>query len=194
MSSGGKGGRPLSVEIGDRYGRLLIEGFQREKKPNGKSQVRCLCKCDCGGQAAVVVHHLKDGSTKSCGCVFEERRNHKHPSWKGFGEIPGSYWSSLKYGALRRGIKFDISIEQAWVLYLGQGGRCALTGDPIVFSKNWKERGTASLDRLDSIDSYRLGNVQWVEKSVNEFKMAMPNAQFIEICVKIAKFAGMNST
>ena len=39
------------------------------------------CKCDCGNETVVYLHHLKSGGTKSCGCLKKEMiglTNYKH--------------------------------------------------------------------------------------------------------------------
>lgn len=59
---------------GQRFGRLtVIERFGH----NGK-RITWLCKCDCGNEKIVIGEDLKNGSTKSCGCLFKEGNNRKH--------------------------------------------------------------------------------------------------------------------
>lgn len=63
-------GRPLSVQIGDRYGMLTVVA----RVQNGpRRQVRYLCACDCGNQLEVVAASLRTGKTRSCGCLRRAR-------------------------------------------------------------------------------------------------------------------------
>jgi hypothetical protein len=66
----------------------------------------------------------------------------KHFTNKGVGEISGSFWALIKAGASRRNIPFELNINDAWDLYLRQGGVCALSGIDIFFAPatNKKDR------------------------------------------------------
>jgi len=56
-------------ETGKTYGRLQV--IERAGT-NGKRSVRWLCKCDCGNIAIINGDNLRNGSTKSCGCIARE--------------------------------------------------------------------------------------------------------------------------
>ena len=58
--------------IGNRYGRLVVTEFAG--RPAGKA--RWLCKCDCGNEIVAFGYNLKNGNTKSCGCLSKEKPNH----------------------------------------------------------------------------------------------------------------------
>ena len=51
---------------GNRYGRLVATS-RYTNDTHGKA--RWLCKCDCGKEAVVAGAKLKNGHTKSCGCM-----------------------------------------------------------------------------------------------------------------------------
>jgi len=103
--------------------------------------------------------------------------------------MPGSYWSSIKFNASYRGIPFEgLTKEDAWNKFVEQDGKCALTGELLVFeSESNASDGTASLDRIDSSKGYTKENIQWVHKNVNYIKRDLPNDEFIEWCKKVAK-------
>ncbi len=97
----------------------------------------------------------------------------------------------MQYGAKRRGLPFDLSIEAVWRLFLTQGRKCALSGWPIEFAKlgnKHRNEGTASLDRIDSSQGYTLDNVQWVHKAVNMAKQGLTDAAFITLCRAISDY------
>lgn len=50
------------VEIGDKYNYLTVIGKSEKKK-------YWVCQCDCGNTTEVLDSLLKNGSTKSCGCL-----------------------------------------------------------------------------------------------------------------------------
>lgn len=149
------------------------------------------CKCECGNISNWLLSNLKSkvryNRPISCGCIKAELLHHK--LWKGFGEISGDYWSSLKKGAISRNFDFLISIEYAWNLFLKQERKCALTGDEIsLFSRRKKREQTASLDRIDSSKGYIEGNLQWIHKKLQQMKMNMPDEDFIFWCTKVATY------
>lgn len=55
---------------GQRFGSLVVlERAENQVLPSGQSQTMWKCKCDCGSIVVVRGTHLKDGFTKSCGCM-----------------------------------------------------------------------------------------------------------------------------
>lgn len=54
---------------GEKFGRLTVVKPLKERK-NGA--VQYLCKCECGNESKVRGDQLKDGTTKSCGCLYDE--------------------------------------------------------------------------------------------------------------------------
>ena len=55
---------------GEKFGRLTVI----EKVENSdKGKIKWKCRCDCGNTKIVAANHLRDGNTKSCGCLFKER-------------------------------------------------------------------------------------------------------------------------
>ena len=56
----------------------------RQDGCNSKGVPYWLCRCRCGNERRVLVYHLLDGSTKSCGCLQRERRTTHgctHKTW-----------------------------------------------------------------------------------------------------------------
>jgi hypothetical protein len=91
-------------------------------------------------------------------------------------------------------LSFDISIEEAWNLFLKQDRTCALSGLVLEFGKKGRELGTASLDRIDSKEGYTTDNIQWVHKDVNKMKMDFDEERLLLLCEKIYKKNLTNNT
>ena len=53
---------------GQKFGKLTVIKFVDVKNENS----RFLCKCECGNEKIVYGNHLKNGNTKSCGCLKKE--------------------------------------------------------------------------------------------------------------------------
>jgi hypothetical protein len=61
---------------GKKFGRLtVLEQAGRDKSYN----VIWRCRCDCGNEAIVNGHYLRQGKTKSCGCLY--LKNHHNPPY-----------------------------------------------------------------------------------------------------------------
>jgi hypothetical protein len=144
----------------------------------------CKWKCDCGKEVVVRKSNVLFNEFPSCGCM---RKKHDSKLWKGFGEIPSTYWSTiLQRKHLCKNRTVNISIGYAWEIFQKQKGKCALTGEPITFSSKYDSiKGTASLDRIDSKLGYEEGNVQWVHKDVNRMKSNLTMERFLTLCKEI---------
>jgi hypothetical protein len=135
----------------------------------------------------VLGKYLNNGDTKSCGC-FSTGNAHNRDS---IGSITKSVWTPIVKQAKTRCIPFEVTREEAWAMYLEQGGLCALSGTPIKFSVNLRDdrkSQTASLDRIDSSKGYVSGNIQWVHKKVNIMKNVMGNEELFEWATKISNW------
>lgn len=59
--------------------------------------------------------------------VVKDQGGNKHSKFKGYGDITGKYWYAVSKGALRRNLEFNITIEQAWELFIKQDRKCAIS-------------------------------------------------------------------
>lgn len=59
--------------IGKKFGLLtVIERTDNYIFPNGDSVIAYNCRCDCGNSKVIPKRSLKNGNTKSCGCIHTE--------------------------------------------------------------------------------------------------------------------------
>jgi hypothetical protein len=142
---------------------------------------------------------------------FREVRGHRiggdYFSWKGYEEITGTYWWRIQKSARDRNVEFDLTIEEAWEIYLKQDRKCVLSGLPIYFGlqKGDKKEGllyrgaqpytgkyferqiqTASLDRIISKKKiYNAENCQWVHANVNMLKHKMSDEEVVKWASKV---------
>lgn len=151
------------------------------------------CDCECGNKCFTSLSNLRRKTIheKSCGCICKDRgQNTRNNRWKGYGDISGRFWYSIKRNAQTRNIPYNISIEYAWNLYLKQDRKCAITGLTIDLKNSGNKRNatmcSASLDRIDSSKGYVEGNVWWVNKKINQIKMDLNVEDFICICNIVA--------
>lgn len=107
----------LKDRTGERYNRLVV--LKRSQNSN-YGKVQWLCRCDCGKETIVGGGLLSSGNTKSCGCWKAENgkiQGQKHKN-KMLEFYPGNLsailrmYGGYKIGAKKRGLDFDINIEE----------------------------------------------------------------------------------
>ncbi len=162
---------------GQIFGKLKVIGFHQSDKFQNR---RWNCLCDCGNNSYVTTAMLKGGKSKSCGCFGYKSGNRKGSdiyNYSGYEDITGTKWNSIKTGALKRNLIFDITKEQVWKLFIEQNRKCKLSGVDICYIL-----GTASIDRINSSVGYTIENIQLVHKDINRMKSDFKEDYFIELC------------
>jgi len=153
-------------------------------------------ECKCGFKRFIQPSTLfGKNSPKSCRkCNGGSKRGNNSPHWKGVEEVPYSVLSKIRNTLNRsRVLECSISIDDLESQWVKQGGRCALSGIPLCFSEVQytnpsKERGNASVDRIDSSVGYVSDNIQFVDKRINIMKQDMDQKEFIDLCKKISEY------
>lgn len=143
---------------GQRFGLLTVReraGVAREKK------AAWLCDCDCGGTRIVCSRELRNGQTRSCGCIRRAtagalNRTHgkcktrEYNSWMAAQMRcynPKAYKFS-DYGG--RGIVMCDEWRKSFVQFLQDMGNCP---------------AGHTLDRINSDGNYEAGNCRWATYS-----------------------------
>lgn len=80
----------LIDEIGNTYGYLTVIARDKNDKDG---RARWLCKCKCGNEVTVLGKVLRNGNTKSCGCLQKERT--RESNMKRGGDLVGKRFGKL---------------------------------------------------------------------------------------------------
>lgn len=177
-------------EKGQMYGKWLVI----DKNIIIEKEAKVLCKCtECNTtEKYVPAFQLVKGVSKRCSLCGYSNKNEKNPSWKGYKEIPYSWFS--KYFKRKGKIKKrdgNITIKYVYDLWIKQNKKCSLSGLDIDFIK--RENGiSASIDRIDSYVDYLEGNIQLVHKDVNLMKNHFSQDYFLNMCEKITNESKKN--
>jgi hypothetical protein len=131
-----------------------------------------------GVETATKLREQRKADAKKQFSDIEQRRIRFNSNWKGYGDLSGDHWRRIQQGASSRNLELNITIEDAWNVYLKQNGKCAISGVDIMLrgqeigisSKYVHEKTTASLDRIDSSKGYTIDNIQWIHKDLNQMK------------------------
>lgn len=146
---------PIDV-TGEVFGRLTVV----DRAANVGSRAAWNCRCDCGGLIVAVGKALRNGHTKSCGCLSrsgDQSRTHgqAHKRTKAY-----TSWSAARTRA------FNSNVAQ----FADYGGR------GIVMCDEWRDSFEAffrdmgpcpvgfSLDRRDNDRGYEPGNCRWADR------------------------------
>jgi hypothetical protein len=176
---------------GMRFGRLVAL-----EKLKGVSPARWKCVCDCGKTKDISQGSLREGYTKSCGCIREEFRatffkenkfvfaGDDSPSRKksikkhGFVTLSkGDPWVYRAYTVFdrckKKKIEFGFNSAAELAVYLKS---IAPTHCPVFGFEMKNETGAGfnptspSIDRIDPSKGYVRGNIQIISMKANEMK------------------------
>lgn len=119
-------------------------------------ETRWLCACDCGKTTIVMGKNLRNGATKSCGCLAREmrgllnRRHGKHAS------STYQVWADMKS-------RCNNSSNHAYKYYGGRGIKvCDRWASFDGFLADMGERPIGmTLDRVNTDGDYEPGNCRW---------------------------------
>lgn len=182
---------------GKQFGKLTVLKLDPARK---LGRVRWLCQCQCGNIKSILSASLTRKCSTSCGCDKREKLRaatlKRYPDYM-CRNIPRRYFIATRSNAKRRGIAFNLTIEEMADQYEKQNRKCYFTNVPIGFNTSrgnpnpfWGH--SASIDRLDSSKDYNASNICIVHRDVNRMKNDFPLDRFIEVCNLVAKNHPLN--
>lgn len=145
-------GRHVIDEIGNRYGRLVV----LERGENAKSgYAKWLCKCNCGNEKVILGTSLRNGDTRSCGCLHRGR-----PPLSAGEASFNKLIRSMKKGASERNHEWFLTKNQIRVLTKQNCHYCGIAPQQKIHPERCNGVYIYNgLDRVDSSKGYTLDNV-----------------------------------
>lgn len=149
---------PRKIDLhGQKFERLLVV----RSAPTIKQVTRWECLCDCGASVVVPTDSLRQGNTKSCGCLKHDmarvRMRNAMTTHGATGTRMYRIWSQMWQRCTN-------PKDKKYPLYGGRGITvCQAWEEFMAFAYDMGPRPSQShtLDRIDSNGNYEPGNVRW---------------------------------
>lgn len=171
----------LYLDKTKKYGKLqpLYEIPERAIGPISKrSKILWLFRCDCQNLSLHEAYRVKNGQITSCGCG----RRVQDILLSSIKDL----YTTYKYGAKSRGIKFELDFEVFNKLVQANCFYCGISGQLRKSRMRNKIQVTMNgIDRIDSKKSYILDNCVTCCKTCNRMKNDLHRKDFIDQCGKI---------
>ena len=148
----------MKIDLTGKINRLTIINSIRKKG----HRTKYFCQCECGKHTIVEGSKIKNGSTKSCGCLHTESNRSKHNKYKkpqgvaSRNRVIGNY----KNNARHKNLEYNLTNEKIINLFQANCYYCGTEPKSIYHSKNYNgDYKYNGIDRLNNDQGYIENNV-----------------------------------
>lgn len=170
--------------LGKKYGFLLVKELSTER--GLRKAYHFKCECICGKIIEVSRHNLKNGHTRSCGCMMGLLTREIRSGWKGENALLTRIHETYVRNAKGRKLEWSLTDETFLKLIKEPCWYCD------KYSKTIEKYGfkvrISGIDRIDSSIGYTDSNTIPCCKNHNLAKQSLNSEEFEDLIVSAAIF------
>lgn len=162
---------------GASFARFTVERtYMAPSRRGTRDEKTCDCVCICGQRRTILASHLKNGNSKSCGCI-----QRKPPGESGFNTLIYRYQKKAR----ERRLPFELSADEFRSLVILPCNYCGVPPSQQVFGTLGRNRNRAAftyngVDRVDNSVGYTVANCVPCCGACNMAKRNMPTGAFLQ--------------
>lgn len=154
---------------GREFGRLTAI---RDSGQRRRDKVLWECQCECGTTVLVSATLLKNGLSRSCGCLKRDVARESHTTHEMTGTPEYHLFHLARQRARAQGLAFGLTLEDIVIPAV-----CPALGIPLTVGDAVQHDRSPSLDRLRPDLGYVSGNVAVISLLANRMKQNADSAQ-----------------
>jgi hypothetical protein len=155
-------------KIGDRFGKLVILSKEIKENSLKRPELYYKCQCDCGNTTVVRARLLRNGQTKSCGCLQKEVLRKMNSTQNGLSttKIYKSWYHMMQRCTNPKARSYDryggagITVCERWKTFLNFYEDMKDSYYSAV--EKYGDESLISIDRIDGTKGYYKENCRWI--------------------------------
>jgi len=154
-----------NIDIGKTFGRLTVLPEEHVEAYSGTRKIyKTHCLCSCGTRVLVESSSVRNGHTKSCGCLVRDNLSKRRTTHQGTGTKLHYIWAQMKTRCYN-------DRSHGYTCYGGRGIKICEAWLDFAEFRNWAyangyQEGL-TIDRINNDGNYEPSNCRWITQSEN---------------------------
>lgn len=148
--------------IGKHFNRLTVIEELKSRSKDGDKVYKCLC--DCGNYVYVIGKSLRNGNTKSCGCLRNEKLKYRVTTHGKSNTKMYAVWCSMKARCYNKNDKYYKDYGGRGITVCDKWRKDFMTFYDWAMNNGYKDNLT--IDRISVNGNYEPSNCRWVDWNI----------------------------